>query len=56
VSNAYNAAARALYRSASYQDSGLGTFVSGYTYYDGAGRAHRDEETYCYLVKTLPTR
>ena len=53
VSNPFNEIARGLYRALGYCDSGLGSFVSGYTYWDSAGNPHRDEELHCYLVKKL---
>ena len=53
ISNPSNEIARALYRGLGYCDSGLGSFVSGYTYWDSAGNPQRDEELHCYLVKRL---
>jgi hypothetical protein len=51
--NPFNASARRLYQRLGYRDSGLGAFVSGYTYWDPAGVPHRDEELYRYLMKEL---
>ena len=45
--------ARDLYRNLGYVDAGHGEFVSGYTYYDTDGKAHRDEESYVYLTKKV---
>jgi len=53
VSNPNNDIARGLYQALGYCDSGLGSFVSGYTYWDSAGNPQRDEELHCYLVKKL---
>lgn len=53
VGNPSNAAARGLYQSLGYRDSGLGSFVSGYTYWDSAGNPRRDEELHRYLIKNL---
>jgi ribosomal protein S18 acetylase RimI-like enzyme len=53
VDNPFNEAARALYQRRGYCDSGLGTFISGYTYWDGAGQPRRDEEPHRYLTKRL---
>jgi GNAT superfamily N-acetyltransferase len=53
VSNPFNELARGLYQKLGYRDSELGTFVSGYTYWDSAGHPQRDEELHCYLVKKL---
>jgi GNAT superfamily N-acetyltransferase len=53
VSNPFNEVARALYHLQGYRDSGLGTFISGYTYWDSAGLPHRDEEPHCYMTKRL---
>lgn len=53
VANPFNDAARALYHRQGYRDAGLGTFMSGYTYWDAAGQPHRDEELYRYLTKRL---
>jgi GNAT superfamily N-acetyltransferase len=53
VGNPFNETARRLYHRRGYHESGLGTFVSGYTYWDSAGMPHRDEEPYVYLVKEL---
>jgi len=55
VDNPFNDAARALYRRQGYRDAGFGVFTSGYTYWDAAGRPHRDEEPHCYLAKRLCT-
>ena len=43
--------ARSLYNRMGYEDAGLGTFISGYTYWDSNGTAHRDEEPHRYLLK-----
>jgi len=51
--NPFNDAARRLYRRRGYHDAGLDPFISGYTYWDKAGRPHRDAELYVYLVKEL---
>jgi ribosomal protein S18 acetylase RimI-like enzyme len=51
--NPYQAAARHLYSRAGYHDAGMAPFTSGYTYWDAAGVAHRDEDVYCYLLKQL---
>jgi GNAT superfamily N-acetyltransferase len=51
VNNPSNDVARALYQRLGYRDSGLGIFISGYTYWDSAGVPKRDEELHCYLVK-----
>jgi GNAT superfamily N-acetyltransferase len=53
VSNPFNEAARALYHRQGYRDSGLGAFISGYTYWDKAGQPHRDEEPHCYMTRRL---
>lgn len=45
--------ARALYESLGFTDAGFGEFISGYTYWDAQGKAHRDEEPHRYLVKRL---
>ena len=45
--------ARTRYSHLGYQECGLGSFTSGYTYWDNDGNAHRDEETHIYLVKNL---
>ena len=53
ATNAFNDAARRLYRRRGYHDAGLEPFISGYTYWDRSGRPHRDAELYVYLVKEL---
>jgi ribosomal protein S18 acetylase RimI-like enzyme len=53
VDNPFNDAARALYHRHGYRDSGFGTFISGYTYWDSAGQPHRDEEPHRYMTKRL---
>jgi GNAT superfamily N-acetyltransferase len=53
VANPSNEAARRLYESCGYTDSGLGEFMLGYTYSDELGRAHRHEELHRYLTKPL---
>ncbi|MBT7858844.1 MAG: GNAT family N-acetyltransferase [Gemmatimonadetes bacterium] len=45
--------ARSLYNRLGYEDAGFGTFISGYTYWDTDGTAHRDEEPHRYLIKWL---
>ncbi|MDB4970095.1 MAG: hypothetical protein JWN44_5784 [Myxococcales bacterium] len=44
LNNPSNGVARALYHRLGYRDSGLGNFISGYTYWDSAGVPKRDEE------------
>ena len=46
-------AARVLYETLGFEDSGYGEFLSGYTYSDPDGNSHHDEELYRYLVKKL---
>jgi GNAT superfamily N-acetyltransferase len=53
VANPSNDVARVLYQALGYCDSGLGSFVSGYSYWDSAGNPQRDEELHCYLVRKL---
>lgn len=53
VANPHTDVARGLYERMGYRDAGLGEFVSGYTYWDADGRAHRDEERYRYITKQL---
>ena len=53
VSNPNNDIARGLYEKLGYCDSGLGAFLSGYTYWDSAGNPQRDEQLHCYLAKKL---
>ena len=53
VANPHTDVARGLYERMGYQDAGLGEFISGYTYWDVAGVAHRDEELHHYIVKRL---
>src|SRR5262249_44393274 len=50
-----NAAPRRLYERSGYTPGG-DPFVSGYTYWDEDGRAHRDEELHLELAKELAAR
>jgi GNAT superfamily N-acetyltransferase len=53
VSNPDNEAARRLYAKLGYEDAGVGTFVTGYSYSLPDGTECRDEEDHRYLVKRL---
>lgn len=51
VANPWNDAARALYASEGFADSGAGIFEDGYWYWTSDGEKHWDEEPCRYLAK-----
>ncbi len=49
-----NPHAKALYERLGYRDSGMGEYVSRWSYFDRDGREYWHEETCTYLVRDLP--
>lgn len=53
VANPDNEAARQLYAKLGYTDTGIGEFITGYSYFLPDGTECRDEEAHRYLIKRL---